>query len=191
MEKIILTDIDDTILHWAEGFTDFISKKGIDIPVKPLHQSMNVGEWLKIDDHEENNIILEFHFNEVFSNLRPYDCALTVLPKLKNMGYTFVAISAANNDKPTWEFRKTNLEKFFPNIFSDIIHTGWTANSPKINYLKQYDSSIWIEDNYHNAIDGLKCNHSTFLIERKYNKFCRNDDIIYVTDWNDIFHRIK
>jgi 5'(3')-deoxyribonucleotidase len=189
--KYILTDIDDTILRFADAFQDWAETKGY-IGTDRLRDTCSIEKLLGSTDREiVNNFIDEFSCDPKFmANLEPEPDALVILPVLHKMGYEIVAISSCSDKPGVQESREANLKKVFGFDFAAVHCVG--LQQPKSAVLKNYPSSIWVEDNFKHALDGASIGHKSYLMEREYNrdKGLRFATGRMVPNWYHIHHDI-
>lgn len=165
--ELILTDIDDTILKFGDGFQDWAEAKGLKSSAR-LVDSLSIQECFNISRETTDDLIIEYSLSDHFRKLQPEPCALTALPILNAMGYEFVAISSCVDGPVVTEHRIHNIEEVFGFSFRAVHLTGLLK--PKVNILKSYDPSYWVEDNAGHAMVGADLGHTTFLLNRTYNR---------------------
>lgn len=180
--KTILTDIDDTILCWGDGFVDYMEHSGFDV----TNGRTDLNTWIDAEKYIRNeNHIEKFNESKWFAQLKPIAEAVEVLPRLKAAGWTFVAISMVNKNPKVLANRYKNVEKYFPDIFDSIIHTGFFPHA-KVPYLNMFRPTYWVEDSMTNAIDGSKCGHNSILLHKTYNENLEHKGVTKVKSWLDI-----
>lgn len=181
MTKYLLTDIDDTVVSFNSRYIHFLEDEGhIDLCPK-THDVLDVSKELLVD---AENIINKFQESKFFSDLKPFKCAHSVLPLFKKSGYVIVGISAAQNNYKSLRNRKINMQRYFPDIFDDIIHVNHKDN--KRPYLEKFPQSIWVEDLYENAIVGANAGHRSYYLLNGSTPIYKNDNIICVNNWYEI-----
>jgi len=181
MVKYLLTDIDDTIVSFKSQYINFLEVVGHIELCPKTNDVLNVSKDLLTD---AENIVNEFQDTKFFSDLKPFKCAYTVLPIFKKHGYVIIGISAAQNSYMSLRNRKINLQRYFPDIFDDIIHVNHKDN--KYKYLERFPSSIWVDDLYENAKVGLEYGHRSYYLLNGTKSIHRDDGIIQVDDWFEI-----
>ena len=190
--SLILTDIDHVVLSHADSFKDWLIKyknKSFE-KCGDWRDHNNFEEWLDIDHEKGMMLVNSFNRSKYFADLKPICKSETVIPRLHSEGFKFIAITACGNSEEIYNGRKENLQKYFPDIFEDLICVN--RCSDKKYYLEQYDQAIWVEDSYNNAVLGRDCNHQTFLMDYYFNrdKGCMKN-ITRVSDWEEIEKHIK
>ena len=185
--KLILTDVDECILQWTEGFTNFICDHK-DIKVSKERDDHRVYKWLEIHDDEAYKLVMEFNSSNYFSLLEPFACAQQVLPKLYTEGYRFVAITSCSSDSIISKMRRENLQKYFGNIFKEVHCLDFGDDKGEI--LLQYPKAIWVEDAMEWAVRGADLGHSTFLISHKHNETLVDPRIVRVNNWHTLYNII-
>ena len=186
--ELILTDIDDTILKFGDGFQEWAEAKGLKA-TKRLVDSLSIQECFNISRDTTDDLVIEYSLSDAFRVLKPEPCALTVLPILNAMGYEFVAISSCVDGPVVTEHRIHNIEEVFGFSFKAVHLTGLLK--PKVDILKSYEPSYWVEDNAGHAVVGADLGHTTFLLNRTYN---RNIDVgpkvRRVNDWKAVLELV-
>lgn len=190
MNKVIITDIDECVLQWQKGFIEFINhiKNENFNPDMDIHENIELHMNLDYDEIEE--LLYEFNTSNKFGELNVGYKSEIYIPKLHEEGYQFYAITSCGSDTVTKENRVKNIIDIFGDIFLDIHCIDYTIS--KDEYLKILPrDSIWVEDKTSNSELGLKYNHMCFLIHHDYNINHNNDNIIRVSDWEEIYNKIN
>lgn len=181
----LYTDIDDVCLKWMEVYRAFLTSKGVSTNgAFPIQWDMSHwvnGPW--------KDLIREFNSSPAFGKLKPYKDAIDILGKLKERNFRITAITACSANPEVHERRKQNLERYFENIFDDLITVD--LGQSKHSILKSLPKGFWVEDRMENALDGLVCGHTCFLMTRPHNLYQQHNDIIRVKSWNSILTRIN
>jgi FMN phosphatase YigB (HAD superfamily) len=181
MNKVLLTDLDDTVLHWNSQFYPFLEKKGYaKRSGEYFHFNFKNLSHTKLDD-----LILEFQHSNFFQGLDAFECAVDVLPQFKMEGWAVIGISAARNTDIALANRHINLKESLDNIFDHVFHTD--DHFGKRQYLEKYPNSIWVEDNVHNALMGARYGHKTFLMDQPHNRDCTSKLVTRVNSWDEIW----
>jgi hypothetical protein len=181
----LYTDIDDVCLKWMEGFRSFLISKDISINGSfPIQWDMSHwvnGPW--------KDLIREFNSSPAFGKLKPFKDAVDVLGQLKQNNFHITAITACSADPQVHERRWKNLEKHFDLIFDKLITVD--LGQSKFEILKGLEPGYWVEDRMENALDGLICGHTCFLMTRPHNMYQQHSEIVRVKSWNGILTRIN
>lgn len=185
--KYILTDVDDTVLDFTRPFQDWARKKGYEF--EGCMREMDGGgipRLLGIDREEADRLVTEFTLeSEEFGNLPPEPCAAEVLPRLKKAGCQFVAITATIDSKENHTRRFNNLYRAFGFPFIPVYLTG--LGQSKERWLKTFDPTIWVEDNFEHAVNGAEaCGHQSIIIDRTYNSMKSHPLVHRVRNWHEI-----
>lgn len=189
MHKLILTDVDDTVLNFSDHFQEWLEKAHGIYSQKRLRDHWNVPYTFDVTIQKSNILIDEFSTSDMMHQLRPEFCAVEVLPKLYRSGYRFVAITACTDDPKTKEYRATNLLNAFGFEWEDIHCVG--LHTDKGAFLTRYDPSIWVEDKFENAVRGAEIGHEAFILDRNHNRHFQHDDVTRIKDWHDILEKIS
>ena len=187
--KYILTDIDDTILKFADGFQAWLTKHGHQT-VGKIRDGYSVANALNCSEEEADKLIRQFSEDEGhMPYLEVEPDAAEILPELEKMGYKFVAISACVNSDVTVRARHLNLKNAFPVDWHAVHCVG--LHQSKDDHLRMYRNTWWVEDNAKHALRGAAIGHHTFLLDRAYNSHLDIKDNPYrVKSWHDIFDEI-
>lgn len=179
--KTILCDVDNTILDFSNPFHDWMDLRGfMTIEGKNLNTTFLISEVFNCTDAEQQNEIEEFSDSEMFSALPALQGAQEAIHSLRRKGWHIVAITSCHRSPAARASRIDNLKAVFGFEEEDIIFAGKMA--PKLEILKRYNPTIWVEDCMFHAKEGLEAGHQPILIDRAYN---RHDDS---TDTNSIEH---
>lgn len=178
--KLILTDVDNTILQCTNIFREFLSKR---IGHKPLLDHYDIARSYGISSDDADMLLEEFWASPLMGELPPEPCAREVLPRLYERDYRFVAITACSSDPKTLERRTANLKSAFGFEWNHIHCVGHLS---KELTLQTYKPAIWVEDHFDNCVQGAKTGHRSFLINRSNNQDRDDARITRVDSWFDI-----
>ena len=190
--KIILVDVDETLLHWKGTYSNFLVSSDLR-PESGSKPYSDIDYWLKVSKNEILDLLNKFHDSESYSSLPPYKDALEVVRQLHEDGWKFVAITAVDPDENTVKARWKNLCDCFGNAFVDLHCTGHEVGdrSNKKRYLNKYEPTWWIEDTFKHAEAGYEVGHRSILLNRQYNTQYEHHGIIRVDDWYEIYDIIQ
>ena len=186
MKPLIITDVDDVLLDWLKSFKRFLKTKNIETNTPEL-MNWDLRTWVKALPEEILPLVREFNNSKAFAKIPALEDAKEVLPRLRR-SHDFVAVTACARDEKTVRQRKNNLE-ILGIDFKDIhcVEIG----EDKSEILKNYPESIWVEDKYEGALQGVKVGHKSFLINRSYNLHQNHDSLTKVSCWREIEKLIK
>lgn len=189
--KLILIDIDGTVLDWKNSFIKFMALEKI---IEKDNTKYKVSEWM--EDITGNSISVEhgkflveyFNRSAWIAFIEPLRDSVEVLKALKAKGYEFKAITSMHTDKPAQALRKMNLEDVFgKGVISDI--TFLPTGADKDEALAKYEGSgaWWVEDKVENALLGKRIGLKPIIIEHEYNKNVFTDDIPTAKFWSTVY----
>jgi len=188
MTQIILTDVDETVLRFAEPFEQWMKTQGFiaQYPVRDVH---HIDKAFNISNDAILSHINNFCTKDRMATLPAEPDAEEELPVLYNMGYRFIAISACLDDPEIVEARTNNLTKAFGFQWDEIHCVG--LNGSKTDLLHQYTkvSNIWVEDNITHAETGYELGYDSFLLTRQYNMMTPFSGY-RVNSWHEIKNKI-
>lgn len=186
MNKLILVDVDEVLLHWKKEFSKFLH----DLEMHPTvpWTTHNMVIWLNIPRPEVDKLIYEFNTSGRFENLEEYEYSVESVTKLAEKGYRFVAISACGSDPLVTKIRRRGLEKSFGKVFDDIHCVDGSVG--KRSLLESYPKTWWIDDSKENVLIGHEIGHTTLLFDQLPNKDFEHDEITRVYNWKEIYQII-
>lgn len=183
MSKIILTDIDETVLQYAAPFTAWARENGYS-PQGSLRDSYSVREFLGVSEAEAVAAMERFCAEGYLDTLPPEPDALRVLPGLYAAGWRFLGITACATDLRVQKARKALLEDTFGFSWEALHMVGLGASKDLV--LNAYAPEIWVEDNWHHAGRGAVIGHRTFLLDRGHNRATTPWGVTRVQTWDEI-----
>jgi hypothetical protein len=188
--RIILTDIDDSVLSYAETLQTYLEARGVRFrgELRDVHHFDAVTD---LSEEEGAALITQFALDDRhFANLPPEPCAAEVIPLLYSTGWQFVGISACGTDPRVHEMRMQNLERVFGFPWTALHTVGY--QDAKDVHLRRYNPTYWVEDNRRHAVMGGALGHRAFLLDRPHNGCGDRPDprIIRVKSWWDILRQI-
>lgn len=184
-KPVFLMDVDGVALMWVEYFGQYAQSQGHKL-VMDLPTTWEMTEWFNADHTEIRRLIKDMNGSELFEAIPAFEDAKRVLPLIAEK-YDLVAITCCSNDPLTIARRKKNLELL--NVkFKDVHCLNFTDS--KLDLLKEYPSSFWVEDRFEGAKSGVEAGHTSFLINRTYNQNENHDRIIRVNGWEEILNKV-
>lgn len=193
--NFLLVDVDGILLRWVDGFKEFVQDKSYRLSTEyPPDESMMgwicQSNGVAIPWSELECLICAFNDSKKFSDLKPYEDAQLALSKLKQThSCTIVAISSCGTSST--QSRKDNLTRYFTGLVDDVVCLP--LGSSKLQTLKNYQPSVWIDDNIQNVIDGANVGHDAILFERPWTKHVQYPSLQRIASWDDImtkfFHK--
>ncbi len=189
MTKTILTDADGVLLDWIQGFVAWMHDHDHVLPPDTVFH-YNIAKWYGITNELAKQYTIQFNASNKIRNLYPYIDALEYVPRLYNLAYRFVVISAIGTTQSCYDNRRFNLEHVFGPIFDDVLLVDNGASKKEL--LKKFNPAIWVEDHPHNAEDGHALGHKTFLIDHQHNENVEVDHgIVRVSKWQQIYEQLE
>lgn len=192
MTKLILTDVDEVVLNWRASFEKWCLQQA-DITIDPARPTLvdhhKAEEWLGADLETTKGYIERFHHDGWFEKLEPYPDASIYIPKLANLGYRFVAVTAIDDDPSTYDARLRNLRTHFDDLFAAVHCVGLMGSKREV--LGWYRPTYWVEDKPSNAKLGAELGHTSFLISHPNNLDYNDPQVKRVGGWKDIFNMLS
>lgn len=187
--RVLLTDIDDTILDFARPFQMWAKSKGYAFDGCMREMTGGIPALLDISRFEADRLVTEFILeSDEFAMLPPEPCAEKVLPELHRAGFEFVAITATINNTDVWRRRRQNLVSAFGFPFKEVRLTG--LGECKGSALRGYDPTVWVEDNFGHAVTGAEIGHDSYVLTRGYNVDLEHPKVTRLTGWYEIADRL-
>lgn len=181
LAKLILTDIDETVLQFAEPFHGWMEARGFPGDGR-LRDNYCMRRTFGIPEHEIEEHLRAFADTDWLTRLPPEDCAREVLPDLHRRGYRFVGVTAI--DPAFHDRRMENLERAFGFAFEALRCVG--VGGGKREALAAYPEAVWVEDHWQHALTGADLGHRSFLLTRSYNRAHSDPRVTRVPDWHAI-----
>jgi hypothetical protein len=165
----IITDVDGVLLNFDLSFDIYMSKKGYG-KVPNSDHIFNLAKKYRLPEDKLKSLVIEFANSENFEKLYALRDSIDGIKTLSKSGAKFIAVTSCGDSSFTKSARIKNLESVFGNVFNDVICLPLL--SPKSHILEKWKGSkkLWIEDHYHNAIDGSKLGLRSVLVDHHYNK---------------------
>lgn len=191
MEKIILTDIDGVVFDWHTAFVKWMELQGYS-STGVMHHDAEIHNEFGIAFQEGMVKREEFNSSMACSILEPLRGADIWIPKLKEEGFKFIAITSLS-DKPIAQYyRYLNLEDYFDvETFLDV--RCLPAGADKTEALEEFkDSSLlFIDDRPLNVETALKLNLNAIMMKHPYNIQYSNPKVKLVSNWENIYDYIQ
>lgn len=189
MSKLLIVDVDDTVLDFSRPFQDWARTKGYSfdrcmrqMPPGGLSGNGGVQGLLGVDAETANQLVEEFTLDtDDFADLPAEPDAAKVLPVLHDMGYEFIAITATIPTDENRRRRAANLKRAFGFDFLDVHCTG--LHLPKRQMLMTYVPTVFVEDNFGHAVAGHEVGHASYLLDRSYTRGLEHEGVRRVKNW--------
>ena len=185
--KVFVTDIDDCVLQWKEGFFKFLKTKGWHQDPTSKCDSWNIWTWICDSYGEKMDKVLAIEYITEFNGyprvLKPLQSTQFYLPLIKSQGFDIIGLTSFGGCPIQTKFRQEYLDVLFPNIFKEVIVLPLGAC--KNDALLKLKPDYFIEDNRANADKACDLGIKTLLLSTSYNQ--GSFDSIYVNNWEDIY----
>lgn len=183
MSRLILTDVDDTVLRFVDPFQDWVAGKGFYVSNR-WRETYNIADMIGLSSREDITALINGFVRESNGRQPPEECAAEVIPRLRKKGYRFIAITACGED-PTFRIQRAeNLAEAFGFEWDDLHMVPQLGCKRK--HLERYEGAVWVEDNWGHAVAGADIGHDTFIVTRPHNAAFNDPRITRVTCWRQI-----
>ena len=178
----ICIDIDGTITNaydWLDITNEYFNKN----ITKNQVTEYEIHQVLGIERHEYEDFYNKYKF-KIHSDQKLRDDVKLVINKLGQI-HNIYFVTARDKELETLThlfLRKNEIP------YNDLFVLG---SHYKVNTAKALNCSIFIEDNYNNAIQLSTAGFKVLLIDTNYNRKPLNDNIVRVNNWKDIFSIIN
>lgn len=165
-KKVILTDIDGVLLDWRGNLLKFMLENYNNVDEEKFLKKLNSNNHIHlkelVEDYDNpNNVFNGYSKSKHLKNLPYYEDAL-IINELKNE-YIFIGITAVGKNEQIREYRRHNLELFFPKVFKEVLHVDpHESKAPYIEYLsKLYKNRIvcFVDDYAYNLNEAYSVNN--------------------------------
>lgn len=188
MTKTVIFDCDDICLKFPQGFSKFLFKYYGIITLGGDPCNWNMLKWTGLSQERVIELLTEFSTSEEFGQLEPVEGAVEGIQTLVSVGYEPVILTACVDHLLTVQRRLYNVGNVFgENTFARVDFTP--MGTSKLDQLKQYDSTIFVEDNYKNALAGLEAGHDVLIRRVPHNLEYRKNAPAELT-WFDHFSEV-
>lgn len=198
MQKLILVDVDDTLLDWFTPFQMFVHDLGYEThDFDPVQWDLE--HWFKdLKGKTVMDLVREFNASDRFKYLKAFSDASLAVDALARQGYTFIPISSctagsAEEQTKTHRMREENLYGVFTKKPFGFGIKCLPLGGSKKEILSQFEPAYWVEDNYDNALTGAAHGHHSFLLTRPHNEGKASPVLANfqrVGNWYDIYRHI-
>ena len=188
-ERILLVDVDGTLLNWNLPFNEFMTRKGFpQLPDTDWYYSIASRHGCSPQQAQE--FVNEFNSSSHIRTMKPLADSVEYVGKLHDLGFRFIAITNIGDAPETYVNRKYNLVNVFGDVFDELICLP--SGSDKQTVLKRWENTgyFWIEDHMRNAEAGYEVGLKPILIEHPYNSHYKTDlfpTVSNSTPWKQIF----
>jgi len=188
MNKLILTDVDGTLVDFATAFHDWMEEAGHPCNGS-LHDTFEIHDVFGCDVEEANRQVELFCSSPVFAQLQPLAGSQEAVARLRAEGWGFVAITSCAASPEAVRMRRENLRRLYQ--IDEVIFAGLMG--AKADILRRYPASIWVDDHLKHIREGIDTSHKCFVIDREYNRVSDipQDQYVRVKDWSDIVSWIE
>jgi phosphoglycolate phosphatase-like HAD superfamily hydrolase len=191
MTKIIF-DCDDICLKFPHGFSNFLAKYYGIITRSGDPCNWNMMRWSGLPQDRVLELLNEFSTSEYFGKLEPVDGAVEGIKTLVEAGYDPVIVTACVDHPLTMQRRIQNVTNVFgEGTFSKIDFTP--MGTSKLEQLSQYEPTIFVEDNYKNALTGLEAGHDVLIRRVPHNLEHRKNapaELTWFDDFSEVVNHI-
>jgi beta-phosphoglucomutase-like phosphatase (HAD superfamily) len=191
MDKILLTDVDGTLLDFATDFHYWMLDHGFKA-TGSLSQTFEIDVVYGCTREQALHEVEAFCEADVFKTLPPILGSLGVIRRLKALGWRVVAITSCHASPEARRNREENLAILYGIEPQDVIFAGLMGDKRKI--LANFPPAIWVDDHYRHIEEGLDAGHKCFVIDMPYNQQESNNNnplVERISHWMQIEAWIK
>ena len=188
--KVVIVDVDEVLLRWTEGLSDFLCKYwGIETKGTPT--SWEVKYWIGCSEQTALEFIRCFNEeSDEFGELKPIQGAVEAIQELREAGYEIYCVTASCTGTEGKRSRVFNLLELFGNVFEDIYFVPLKGCKEEV-LSKFPKGSYYIEDNMINIVKGASLGLKTVQFVRPHNeKYCHSEAPRF-DSWVDVVAFIK
>jgi FMN phosphatase YigB (HAD superfamily) len=186
---LILTDVDDVLLQWCQGFKTFVESHGFKV-LEPHPKVWSMEQWVMRDNGQSigkeitMQLVRRFNHSHEFGKLKPYRDAQKTLRDLKNKGYHVVAISSCTDCPEAVQKRKKNIEEYFLDMVDLVVCLPLGADKHQVlSEIK--NRCIFVDDNPQNVVCAERIGHRGLLMHRPWN--ASFTEVSRIRSWNDVW----
>lgn len=188
--SVIAIDIDDVIAGNAQSFVDYTNQKyGTHLTIDDY--SEHWAELWKVDHEEAKRRAVEYHESGHITTYPVIDGAREVLVELKKR-FRIVAVTSRRDS--IIQLTKDWLEKYYPNIFDDIVFCGFFDTHrngfhlTKAGHYKNVGARYVIDDQPKHAFAAAEAGIDTLLFGDYYwnREVPLPPNVTRVKDWHAV-----
>jgi FMN phosphatase YigB (HAD superfamily) len=186
--NLILVDCDGVLCDWEQSFDRWMKAHGFTIVNNgEAEYSISKRYNISIDTAIKNVRIFNESANIGF--LPPLRDSVKYVKKLhQEHGYIFHVITSLSNDRYAQKMRQMNLENLFGStVFDDVIFLDTGADKDDVLVKYKDTGCYWVEDKFQNCLSGLAVGLKPILMGHPHNTKYRNDGVVPVDSWRDIY----
>lgn len=167
--KHIILDCDDVLLDFMPGVIARANALGI-YPCPKGPGSFDLSGWLGMEKSEMSRFLRDYIDDEdsSFGDLPPIPGAVEGVQALKDAGFQISVMSSFSDQKGPHARRMGNLDAHFGSgTFVDLY--GLALGSSKYDALVRMTPSIFVDDLFKNAEEGLRAGHAPLWMKAHHN----------------------
>lgn len=190
-DKLILVDADGVLLNWEYAFHVWYQHHGNVLVKEDYKLYERINDQYGLDSREEERAVGVFNTSAAIGFLPPLRDSVEYVEQLASKGFRFHVITSVSDDENVARLRRMNLTKLYGNVFDHV--ECLPIGSKKKDYLSKFKDSglFWVEDNIHNAEDGLAVGLQPLLMEHGHNMDYKNSEIPRVKNWKEIYEIVS
>lgn len=148
-KKVIAVDLDDVLSDTVPKFLEFSNKQwGMHLTIDDYDE--HLARMWKVEDHEAEKRIMEYHESGVSENYKHDEVAVGVLRKLSKKYELVITTSRRRQLEP---MTRAWLEKHYNGIFSDVKFAGIWDSDDRANRMNMTKAALCQEINASFLID--------------------------------------
>ena len=192
LHKPLLVDVDGVMLNYVAGFVEyFFIKFGRRLdPTGPSDYNMTA--WMGVrDDQTCKAILSDFNNGDLggFAKLPVYPGVKERILAAHSAGREVHVITSSSRRPASVEMRRQNLHEQVGPYFTSI--TCIDLHESKLPYLMEHPESVWLEDNYQNALLGVEAGHESYVIRSSHNRHFEGQHdqthlVSWISSWTDL-----
>jgi FMN phosphatase YigB (HAD superfamily) len=186
--KLILVDCDGVLLDWKYGFYEWMREKGY----REVNEDVyDISATFGIEKSFAQGLVRQFNESARIGHLQAFRDSIKYVKRLHSEGYVFHCITSLSTDPYAGKLRQSNLDRIFgEGVFEKLVCLECGADKDE-GLLPYKDSGcIWVEDKPSNAEAGLKLGLRSILIEHSHNVDYKNNNLVKVKNWKEIYESI-
>ena len=188
--KTIILDVDEVLLKWVEGFSDFLYKY-YGVETKGVPETWEIAPWLGCSKETAQEFIRGFNEeSDEFSELRPFLGSQDALNDLMRSGYKLYCVTAACNGTESKRSRVFNLLDVFGNVFEDVYFVPRGGSKKAVLRLFP-KGSYYVEDYPYHLEEAAEIGLKSIMYIRPHNQGIVVKRAAMIDTWEEIARYIK
>lgn len=182
-KPILVTDIDGVVLKWNSMIIPFLMSQNYPITSEMRDWVVNdkFFDLTELDKHFNGDFLETYHSSIYGAELLPVSKEIVIILQELSKKYKIISLTAFSKNKNTHKNRISNLEKYFPKVFSEhyIIDPKDSKEDSLREINSKYEITLFVDDREKHIKEALQVLpiNKVFLLKD-------------YSDWNQLYNNL-